>query len=503
MVDFASAHSVDFAKIPKKYWSSRKMQKKLLVCCKPGDLILFDSRTIHCNSPSLLKIDEMREIYLRNNGLYNINKLSNTSPEIAQNSEQKSNELEQVQPIKELSEDIWNLNINGHSDNNNEQDQRTNDHKHRFVDIMKRKYLRSRPQSNLGNNLNRVEYNGYVLDIILWEKFDPKYFRDGRSYIFLLPFNTSLMWIPRWLDQETSQHLKRCILSNVKFEQPTLRFDRKNDKEQIVGVTEVKQNRGTAWLSNHFDQTVQNRPDSDVLPAIALDQWSQCLMDHASMTAMNEFNSMLMVQYKDGRNNVGYHCDDDDGLGDNAVIASLSLGATRVFKIKSMQRTKQKIEIDVPLVNGSFLVMNAGFQKYWVHSIPKDTTVKNERINVTFRKYALGKDAIAQRQQPPQQQQCLPFLRMVSYVCMVPKSKIKDATTVRERIRAVQQNWTCSHSPHDFRPMWKPNNMKPRKIEEMKGDVGLIKSLIGMDLLNQPVNGRSVKKSKTGATMFY
>ena len=36
-----------------------------MVCTKAGDMVLWDSRTIHCNSPALLSEDEMKERHLK------------------------------------------------------------------------------------------------------------------------------------------------------------------------------------------------------------------------------------------------------------------------------------------------------------------------------------------------------------------------------------------------------------------------------------------------------
>merc|ERR1712176_390145 len=60
------AMSGDFIRIRKgcKFLDSDKY-KKILVCCKAGDLVLWDSRTIHCNSPALLSLGEMIEVHLK------------------------------------------------------------------------------------------------------------------------------------------------------------------------------------------------------------------------------------------------------------------------------------------------------------------------------------------------------------------------------------------------------------------------------------------------------
>ena len=72
-------------------------------------------------------------------------------------------------------------------------------------------------------------------------------------------------------------------------------------------------------------------------------------------------------------------------LGLNPVIASLSLGQTRVFQLK--HKTNKDIKrIDLELVNGSLLIMSGSTQKYWLHQVPKTKKVVKERINITFRK---------------------------------------------------------------------------------------------------------------------
>merc|ERR1712154_545344 len=62
------------------------------------------------------------------------------------------------------------------------------------------------------------------------------------------------------------------------------------------------------------------------------------------------------------------------GLGSDCIIGSLSMGSKRTFYIESMRRdpkSGRKIQFAVPLIHGCFLVMGAGFQKYWLHRYQK------------------------------------------------------------------------------------------------------------------------------------
>ena len=95
-----------------------------------------------------------------------------------------------------------------------------------------------------------------------------------------------------------------------------------------------------------------------------------------------QFNSVLVNLYRNGDDYVGWHADDEVELGVNPVIASLSFGATRKFSYKS---TAADNAGDLHLRHGDLLVMEAGFQSQWLHSVPPDCQVINPRINLTFR----------------------------------------------------------------------------------------------------------------------
>ena len=42
-------------------------------------------------------------------------------------------------------------------------------------------------------------------------------------------------------------------------------------------------------------------------------------------------------------------------------------------------------KIEIPLKNGSFLVMSGALQHFWQHSVAKEKKVKHARFNLTFR----------------------------------------------------------------------------------------------------------------------
>jgi len=94
------------------------------------------------------------------------------------------------------------------------------------------------------------------------------------------------------------------------------------------------------------------------------------------------FNSLLLNLYRDGQDSIGYHADDEPELGNNPIIASISLGAVRHFVLKH-RASGEKRTFD--LAHGSLLVMGGTCQHHWVHCVPKTKAVVGERINLTFR----------------------------------------------------------------------------------------------------------------------
>ena len=78
---------------------------------------------------------------------------------------------------------------------------------------------------------------------------------------------------------------------------------------------------------------------------------------------------------------MGLHADNEPGMGD--VIGSLSLGATRVFRIRH-NATKETRTF--PLAHGTLVIMAGTMQRFWKHEVPKTKESVGERINLTFRR---------------------------------------------------------------------------------------------------------------------
>lgn len=94
------------------------------------------------------------------------------------------------------------------------------------------------------------------------------------------------------------------------------------------------------------------------------------------------FNSVLANLYRDGRDAMGWHRDDEPELGSQPLIASLSLGATRRFVLKDDDGLRHAFELSA----GDLLLMAADSQQRYRHALPRTARSVGPRINLTFRR---------------------------------------------------------------------------------------------------------------------
>ena len=94
-------------------------------------------------------------------------------------------------------------------------------------------------------------------------------------------------------------------------------------------------------------------------------------------------NSVLVNRYRDGADSMGWHADDERELGAEPVIASISLGAPRVFRLRARSAGGEALAIE--LGHGSLLLMRGQTQALYRHALPKTRKAVGERVNLTFR----------------------------------------------------------------------------------------------------------------------
>lgn len=115
--------------------------------------------------------------------------------------------------------------------------------------------------------------------------------------------------------------------------------------------------------------------------------WTQELLHLKNIIeplSASKFNSVLLNLYRNERDSMGLHADDEPELGAQPVIASLSLGEERTLYFRHRHRRDIKT-FNLPLGHASLLVMRGATQSNWKHGIRKLQRPLGPRVNLTFR----------------------------------------------------------------------------------------------------------------------
>ncbi len=153
-------------------------------------------------------------------------------------------------------------------------------------------------------------------------------------------------------------------------------LDWRQDTARIVG-REVALPRLTAWYGDAgYRYSGIDNPPRPWPPLLAE------LKTTAERLALTSFNSVLANLYRNGRDSMGWHSDDERSLGPEPVIASLSFGAVRRFRLK---HKTEPSTIALDLEPGSCLIMAGSLQHHWRHALPKTARPVGPRVNLTFR----------------------------------------------------------------------------------------------------------------------
>ena len=176
-------------------------------------------------------------------------------------------------------------------------------------------------------------------------------------------------YIPGFFDKPESDYLLDFFIKNIAW----------NHEMRRMYGRDIMTPRLTAW----YGDLATNPTGTKLIDA---NPWIKELLDVKAKVeplAGVHFNSILLNYYRDGRDSVDWHDDNEPLLGKNPVIASLSFGETRVFDIRNKEDHKDKYAI--PLEHGSLLLMTARLQNQWHHRIAKTALPVKPRVNLTLR----------------------------------------------------------------------------------------------------------------------
>jgi alkylated DNA repair dioxygenase AlkB len=180
---------------------------------------------------------------------------------------------------------------------------------------------------------------------------------------------SNIVFWPNWLSgAEADQLLSRAI------EQTEWRQDNIRIAGKIIPVPR---------LQNWFGDPATSYTYSGIcLQAVSFPDWMEQLRLSVEGQTGQPFNRALVNYYRHGRDSVDWHADDEKALGPAPVIASVSLGAERVFQLRH-NLSREKLSISLP--HGSLLLMGAGIQQHWQHRLAKVGDLQEPRVNFTFR----------------------------------------------------------------------------------------------------------------------
>ena len=151
------------------------------------------------------------------------------------------------------------------------------------------------------------------------------------------------------------------------------------DEIRLFGRT-ARVPRLTAWQGDaaYSYSGIDNRP-APWTPTVA------AIKSRLEALTGRLFNGVLLNLYRDGRDGLGWHSDNETGLARGGVIASASFGARRRFRLRH-RATRAARALD--LGHGDVLIMAGATQANWQHCIAKTARPVGPRINLTFRTIA-------------------------------------------------------------------------------------------------------------------
>jgi alkylated DNA repair dioxygenase AlkB len=175
---------------------------------------------------------------------------------------------------------------------------------------------------------------------------------------------------PNFFSTKESNQLFSDLYSSVNWKQEIIQFFGK--QMPIPRLTAWYGDQGKSYTYSGIEQHPEHWNPTLKLIKSKIEQIAQV-----------SFNSVLLNLYRDGKDSVSWHSDDEPELGENPIIASVSFGATRRFSLRNKHSKNHKIDID--LASGSFLLMQGETQHFWQHQIAKTAKEIQPRINLTFR----------------------------------------------------------------------------------------------------------------------
>lgn len=182
----------------------------------------------------------------------------------------------------------------------------------------------------------------------------------------------------------------------------SLSFHPQAFKDQTAGMVQLLESEGS-WqhqeISIHGKKVMQPRlicymADNPQLSytysrtqqtALPWTPTVQMIKERVERLAGTSFNSCLLNLYRDGKDCLSWHSDNEKPYGNMPKIGSVSFGCARDFLIRRNDDHGRLYKGSLGGC-GDVLIMAGNCQRDWQHSIPKRANCQGVRINLTFRR---------------------------------------------------------------------------------------------------------------------
>ena len=155
-----------------------------------------------------------------------------------------------------------------------------------------------------------------------------------------------------------------------------------NDYPEIkVYGKKCVQRRSIGFFS---DESIGYKYSGQIEKAQPLTENLKLLLNYINSKFESDFNGILVNKYSSGNDYISDHSDNEKEISDKGVI-SVSYGAVRKFRIRD--KSTRKIVKDIPTENYQIIEMKGNFQREFLHGIPVEKKITDERISFTFRKH--------------------------------------------------------------------------------------------------------------------
>ena len=186
----------------------------------------------------------------------------------------------------------------------------------------------------------------------------------------LLPHNGELYYYPQFFSTAVANELFDNLTNTIAWKQEPI----------VIFGKQLMQPRLTALYG---DPAITYGYSGITMQPIEWTTALQTIKQAIEPIAQTLFTTVLLNNYRNGNDSMGWHRDNEPVLGKNPLIASVSFGAARKFNFRDYET--KKTNISLLLEHGSLLIMKGATNHFWEHQLPKTKQTNSPRINLTFR----------------------------------------------------------------------------------------------------------------------